>query len=68
VVELPKFHEFMTPLLQVLQEHGEMYRHDAIDAVIRKTSLSDEQVARVHETTGKSVARGRISWAASYLK
>jgi len=45
-----------------------MYRHDAIDAVIKKTGLTDEQVALVHETTGKSVARGRISWAASYLK
>jgi restriction system protein len=52
----------------VLQEHGEMYRHDAIDAVIRKTGLTDEQLALVHETNGKSVARGRISWAASWLK
>ena len=58
----------MTPLLQVLEEHGEMYRHDAIDAVIQKTGLTDEQLALVHETTGKSVARGRISWAASWLK
>jgi len=58
----------MAPLLQVLKEQGEMYRHDAIDAVIKKTGLSDEQVGLVHETTGKSVARGRISWAASYLK
>ena len=68
MVDLPKFHEFMAPLLQVLQEHGEMYRHDAIDAVIRKTGLTDEQLALVHETNGKSVARGRISWAASWLK
>jgi len=68
VVELPKFHEFMAPLLQVLQEHGEMYRHDAIDAVIGKAGLTEEQVAITHETTGKSVVRGRISWAASYLK
>ena len=58
----------MTPLLQVLEEHGEMYRHDAIDAVIQKTGLTDEQLALAHETTGKSVARGRISWAASWLK
>lgn len=58
----------MAPLLQVLQERGETYRHDAIDAVIHKVGLSDEQVAIVHETTGKSVVRGRISWAASYLK
>jgi len=68
VVDLPKFHEFMVPLLQVLHEQGELYRHDAIDAVIKKTGLSEEQVALVHETTGKSVARGRIGWAASYLK
>ena len=68
MVDLPKFHEFMTPLLQVLQENGEMYRHDAIDAVIEKTGLTPEQAGVAHETTGKSIVRGRIGWAQSYLK
>lgn len=58
----------MAPLLQVLQENGEMYKHDAVDAVIKKTGLTEEQVAYTHETNGKSVARGRIGWASSYLK
>ena len=68
MVDLPKFHEFMTPLLQVLQENGEMSRQDATDAVITKTGLTDEQASLAHETTGKSIARGRIGWASSYLK
>ena len=68
MVDLPKFHEFMTPLLQVLQENGEMSRQDATDAVIKKTGLTDEQASLAHETTGKSIARGRIGWASSYLK
>lgn len=58
----------MTPLLQVLQENGEMSRQDATDAVIKKTGLTDEQASLAHETTGKSIARGRIGWASSYLK
>jgi len=40
VVDLPKFHEFMRPLLEVLKENGEMYRHDAINAVIKKENLN----------------------------
>ena len=45
MVEIPKFHEFMTPLLLVLKENGEMYRNDAFDATIEKVGLTDEQKA-----------------------
>ena len=43
MVDIPKFHEFMTPLLLVLKENGEMYRNDAFDATIEKVGLTDEQ-------------------------
>ena len=68
MLDLPKFHEFMTPLLQVLKENGVMYRQDAIDAVIRREGLTEEQLAVAQESNGKSVVRGRIAWASSYLK
>ena len=68
VPDLPKFHEFMTPLLLVLQANGEMYRQDATDAVIKSTGLTPEQVAITHETSGNSIVRNRIGWASSYLK
>jgi len=34
VLDLPKFHEFMTPLRLVLQANGEMYRQDATDRFV----------------------------------
>tara|TARA_Y100001968_G_scaffold138389_1_gene126550 strand:+ start:104 stop:1024 length:921 start_codon:yes stop_codon:yes gene_type:complete len=67
VVDLPKFHEFMRPLLEVLKENGEMYRHDAINAVIKKVGLTEEQKALTHETNGKLIAKERVGWASSYL-
>ena len=42
MVEIPKFHEFMTPLLLVLKEKGEMYRNNAFDATIEKVGLTDD--------------------------
>ena len=35
----------MRPLLEVLKENGEMYRHDAIDAVVKKMNLTQDQLA-----------------------
>ena len=68
MVEIPKFHEFMTPLLLVLKEKGEMFRNDAFDATIEKVGLTNEQKAEIRESTGRSVARERVGWASSYLK
>ena len=68
VPEIPKFHQFMRPLLEVLQEQGELPRNDAIEAVVQKVGLSEEQMAVSQESNGKSLARGRIGWASSYLR
>ena len=65
MLDLPKFHEFMTPLLLVLQANGEMYRLDATDAVIKSTGSTPEQVAITHETSGNSIVKNRIGWAAA---
>ncbi len=58
----------MRPLLLVLKESGEMYRHDAIEAVVKKERLTDEQLAILQESNGKCVAKERIGWASSYLR
>ena len=68
MADLPKWHEFMLPLLEVLRERGELSRNDAIDEVVQRVGLSDEQLAISQESNGKSVARGRIGWASSYLR
>ena len=66
--DIPKFHAFMRPLLEVLHARGPMARADAIDAVVSKMQLTDEQMAVTQESNGKSLARGRIGWASSYLR
>ena len=35
----------MKPLLEVLKEYGEMPRQEAIDAVVEKVGLSEEQLS-----------------------
>ena len=68
MTDIPRFHEFMRPLLEVLQEQGELSRHDAIEAVIKKMGISEEQMAITQESNGKPLVRGRIGWASSYLR
>ena len=58
----------MRPLLEVLKENGEMYRHDAIDAVVQKVGLTEEQLAEKQISNGRSIAKGRVGWASSYLR
>ena len=65
---VPKFHEFMIPLLEILKEHGELSRQESYDAVVERTGLTEEQVTGILHSNGNPVAFARISWAASYLK
>ena len=58
----------MKPLLEFLKEYGEMPRQEAIDAVVEKVGLSEEQLSVLNEGNGKSKARGRVGWASSYLR
>lgn len=68
MIDIPKFHEFMRPLLEVLQEQGELSRNDAIEAVIKRMNISNEQISITQESNGKPLVRGRIGWASSYLR
>ena len=68
MIDIPKWHHFMKPLLEVLKEYGEMPRQEAIDAVVEKVGLSEEQLSVLNEGNGKSKARGRVGWASSYLR
>ncbi len=52
MTEIPKWHEFLLPLLKVLQECGELSRNDAIEAVVQKVGPSDEQMALSQESNG----------------
>ena len=67
--DLPRYDEFMLPVLEALKELGGSARRDeVISAVANRQGLSDEQLEIRYETTGVSVATDRIGWALTYLK
>ena len=67
--ELPRYDEFMLPVLESLRELGGSARRDEVTAsVADRENLTDEQLEARYETTGVSVAADRIGWALSYLK
>jgi len=68
VIDIPKWHEFMKPLLEVLKVNGEMSRQEAVEAVVQKVGLTPEQLAEVQVSDSKSKARARVGWASSYLR
>ncbi len=43
VPEIPKFHQFMRPLLEVLQDRGELARNDAIEALRSSVNVWEER-------------------------
>ena len=68
MVNLTKFSQFMSLLLQKLQWQGEVAKHAAFDQEIKKFGLNVDQLADEFQTTVKPRARDRIDWASSCLK
>lgn len=68
MIDVPRFHEFMRALLDILQKQGELARNDAIEAVIQRMGITEEQMAITQESNGMPIVRGRIGWASSYLR
>ncbi len=68
MVDIPKFHEFFTPILEVVKDKGEISAHEAVEIVVKRKGLNDEQLALVQESNGRPLAKNRIHWACSYLK
>ena len=68
MVDIPKFHEFCTPILEVLKDKGEISANEAVEIVVKKVGLTNEQLEVVQESNGRPVAKNRIHWACSYLK
>jgi restriction system protein len=67
VVEpIPKWHEFMVPVLRVLADGKPRVRRDLLAAVLDKAGMTDAQRAVVL-SSGQSKAENRIGWAMSDL-
>lgn len=67
--DLPKYHEFMHPVLVVLDSLGGASSTSELnDEVIKLVGLSDEAVELPYPSGNGFVVADRISWARTYLK
>jgi len=67
VVEpIPKWHEFMVPVLRVLADGKPRVRRDLVAAVLDEAGMTEAQRA-VMLSSGQSKAENRIGWAMSDL-
>ena len=60
MVHIPKWHEFMKPLLEVLKANGEMYRHDAIEAVVKKNVLQLNNLQFCKKAMGRVLRKNEL--------
>ena len=67
MIDLPKFNEFFTPILQVVSKTGEINAHEAVDLVIKSVGLNEKQLSLKQESNGRPLAKNRVHWACSYL-
>ena len=55
MVDLPKFNEFFTPILQVVSKTGEISAHEAVDLVVKNVGLNEEQLSLKQELKGDTL-------------
>lgn len=66
VEPIPKWHEFMAPVLRVLSDGKPRVRRDLVEAVLDEAGMTEAQRA-VILSSGQSKAENRIGWAMSDL-
>lgn len=69
MVNLPKYTEFMSPTLRVIDQSGGSASIEEIkDGVSNTMSLTQEQLDSAHPKSGSLITPNRMAWARSYLK
>jgi len=68
-VEIPKFHETFTPILEILSDKNIIHTRELQKLVIDKfySNLPDELLTEKTKT-GEILINNRIAWGKSYLK
>lgn len=69
MMEIPKFHETFTPILDVLKDERKLRHRELINEVVKKhfADLSEEQL-NIKTKTGDLLVHNRIAWGKSSLK
>lgn len=68
IMTVPRFGEFMLPVLQVLGEGGEWNRKDIIAATTTRMNLSNEALEEMLPSGARTRVVDRVNWACTYLK
>jgi restriction system protein len=65
---VPKYHEFMLPMLEILSDGQEHSLRELIDRVADRFNLTDAERKELLPTGAQSVLDNRAGWARTYLK
>jgi len=65
---IPKYFEFMKPLLDLLSENKEYSRKEIYGALAKRFELTDEEMKEWLPSGNQLIYKNRIGWAITYLK
>lgn len=65
---IPKFHEIMLPLLQLLADGHQHSYKDLVEALAKNFQLTSEERTKLLGSGTQSVFDNRVGWAGTYLK
>ena len=66
-MSIPKYHEFMKPILEILQDGKSRMRSEIYNELVTRLGLTDEEKEE-RLPSGHVVYKNRIGWAITYLK
>lgn len=67
IAGMPKWHQFMRPVLEVLSDENQWTRRNLLNAVMDKVGVPDELREIQYGKSGSFVGENRIGWAKSAL-
>ncbi len=67
-MSIPKYHEFMLPLLQLLEQRSECTFREAVEALAAHFNLSPQERQELLPSGQQPIFDNRVGWARTYLK
>ena len=67
-MEIPKFYEFMLPMLQEMNDGNEHSIAELKQAMVKKFGLSEEDLKELLPSGNQPIFDNRVGWSRTYLK
>lgn len=65
---IPKYYEFMKPILDYLKDDKMRDRKEIYEALVRLSQISEEELKMLLPSGKQLIYKNRIGWALTYLK